>query len=70
MTYKYILLVCACLLIGACGGETTTEAAENDGEHFLSDHQRALESADAAAGAIEAAAQRAADQVEELEEND
>lgn len=72
MTNKTTLGLCALLLLWGCGSSTseTSENASGQKEHFLSDHQRALESAKSVAGAIEEAAERNAAQVEKLKDND
>jgi outer membrane biogenesis lipoprotein LolB len=75
MTNKTTLVLCALLLLWGCGSSTsnntaTSENASEPKEHFLSDHQRALESAKSVAGAIEEAAERNAAQVEKLKDDD
>ena len=72
MTNKSTLVLCALLLLWGCGSSTseTSENSSEPKEHFLSDHQRALESAKSVAGAIEEAAERNAAQVEKLKDDD
>ena len=77
MTHKIAIVLSSLLLLG-CGSSTTdtptdatsdmtTEDAEKK-EHFLSDQQRALESAKTAADAIAEAAARNAEATEKLKE--
>ncbi len=63
------LLVAACVLAmaGCGGGSQSTEQA--DGEHFLSDQQRALEKSKEAAKAMTEAANERATQTEVAREN-
>ena len=74
MTNKTTLVLCALLLLWGCGSSTSNNTASENAsepkEHFLSDHQRALESAKSVAGAIEEAAERNAAQVEKLKDDD
>ena len=71
MMHKMTIVLFSLLLSG-CGSsttDTTKEGAEKK-EHFLSDQQRALESARTAADAIEEAAARNAEAAEKLKEKD
>ncbi len=77
MTNKITLLLFTLGLLWGCGSSTSDDSANSDTssrpenkEHFLSDQQRAVESARTAAGAIEAAAERNAEAVEKLDDDD
>lgn len=55
-----------CLLtLAGCGGATDKTDSATDGDHFLSDQQKALESSKAAAEAMADAAKERARQAEE-----
>ena len=75
MTNKITLILFTLLLLWGCGSSDDSASSETSGspekkEHFLSDQQRALETARTAAGAIEAAAERNAKAVEKLDDDD
>ena len=74
MTNKITLLFFTLGLLWGCGSSDDSASSETSEspekkEHFLSDQQRALESARTAAGAIEAAAERNAKAVEKLDDH-
>ena len=64
---RAVLLAIGLLALAACGGESSQQ--EPDGEHLLSDQQRALEKSKEMAEAMENAAKERAEQTEAARDN-